>query len=324
MLGHIEWLFKLFDSNSDGNLTNEETVLLSEALLYMLSTDAADMDQVLHAMSSFMSRCFEFSDSQPASKPQPMDLISGEPPKAQSRTESAGLSLGAFRAVILSDPIFEHFMDKGMVSSFFAHLDKPTNSFVTTTLTSSPQVANTVSDLNAQRKQFLTNIMTSTRRFVNVKAKPLLKQASTKLQDTAAPLLVDLEPKLASNSSEHLSPVAPSLPPREQDLLGLDLITPSPITPSNDTYAALPPPFQRQPSWSSEDEDERQHDVLSEVDKLLNDLDMDVSPKQGSLESFVLDSTANSGLERKDSSMGLAADEEFDRFLKELETKQKQ
>lgn len=249
LMSHIEFLFNLFCENKNGALSNEGAILLSEGLLYMLSNEEADDDQVLHTMSNFMARCFEFTD--------PPSTKNGEKlPHGNSE-----LTLGAFRAVLLSDPLLESFLDVGIKKAFFAHLNKPATTFVTTN--------------NISGKMIINSFWNNTRQFVSKNTKPMFKQASkvaeTDAQNKVPVSLINVEPVTALNSTDKSEHAA------DKDLIDVSnetgqSVSAVPITRSAEnslmdintaprTLSSLP-----DPALQSEL-------ILNEVDRLLNDLD---------------------------------------------------
>ncbi|KAI3653067.1 hypothetical protein MP228_002492 [Amoeboaphelidium protococcarum] len=142
LLGRIEWIFNLYDSNSDGRLENNDIIQLSEGLLYLLRNDS-DGDVALTSMSTFLTRCYEFCDIITDSESQSGSAVSSpvhEDSVSMSRSGSSGqmldtmvgnqvrnkqLSVGALRAVILADAYLEHYFDKTMPEHFISLLEKP-------------------------------------------------------------------------------------------------------------------------------------------------------------------------------------------------------
>jgi hypothetical protein len=103
MLFRIEWLFNMYDSDSDGYLINDEIIYLSEALLYMLKSETEiEEDQALRSISTFLNNCFEYCDKI-TSDTDSSALISFDESTPEEHILARRLSLSALRAVILSD-----------------------------------------------------------------------------------------------------------------------------------------------------------------------------------------------------------------------------
>ena len=187
LLGRIEWMFSLYDSNHDGLLENDEIIQLSEALLYLLRHDQSS-DQYLQSMSTFLNRCYEFCDLIHKSETAPASVFDQVQPKQPEKQVSRRLSLGAFRAVILADEYLEKYFDKGMQHDFTAHLS--THS----------AIAATQQQTTTARKKMFDQLWTNTRRFVNV-SRPFPKVFSIQspIDITAADSEESLEPKEQPN-----------------------------------------------------------------------------------------------------------------------------
>ena len=276
MLSHIEWVFKLFDSNNDGQLDNSETILLSEALLYMLTKEdeeCPDNDEVLRTMSTFMSRCFEFTENKPP--PAPIaDLM--DAPNEMKEPGAPGLTLAAFRAVVLSDALLETFFDKGIRQAFLDRLAHSSANFTTTNTGASPSIASATAELNNQRKMLVSAFWKSTSRFVSRKGKSAVVEldkpgsASPGTRVAAPP-----EPIAESSASSSKQPSAGAV--LVKTTIASEAQSDGRI--SNPVIAAnvAPNPTAENDGEDDEDEedDDKAADVLTEVDRLLNDLDID-------------------------------------------------
>jgi hypothetical protein len=102
MLYRIEWLFQLYDDDNDGYLFNNEIILISEALLFMLKSESDEAsDQDLKSISTFLNNCFEYCDKVTTVTESTVNPVDNEHHKERR------LSLSAFRAVLLSDNYLE-------------------------------------------------------------------------------------------------------------------------------------------------------------------------------------------------------------------------
>ena len=87
--------FRVHDANDDGRLTKEETIQLSESLLFILRRD--DNDKYLDSVSSLMTKMLMLFESDP---------------------ENASLLIQGFSELVKGDPLLLHFFSQGLSASF--------------------------------------------------------------------------------------------------------------------------------------------------------------------------------------------------------------
>lgn len=309
LLARIEWLFSLYDSDKDCHLINDEIISLSEGLFYLLNNyglepvqqavDEEDLidvsnpgdDEKLKSMSTFLNKCYEFCDIIRDSENQ-SSVFTSEAEQDAVITKRK-LSVAAFRAVILADSFLERFFDKGLVEVFTAHLKHPF-------------IHQTQEVVKNERQQILSSLWDSSKSFLSLR-KGMLGKASSK-KDYAASEGGDDElislagaesPRVSVSSQQQKYPVVPSMTPPMLSLMAdiqgsiIDNERPAMEVQTN------------QPA-----------DILSEVDKLLNDLDVDITGNAAADESMEGELEIPKTKNTKN-----VSDTDIDKFFSELEIK---
>ncbi|ORZ40357.1 rab-GTPase-TBC domain-domain-containing protein [Catenaria anguillulae PL171] len=132
----MERFFEIHDTDKDGQLTREDILRVSESLLFIFRFEKSSEDVQLNAVSNYLRVAFQMAETSAPAPEQPAEqttaVTNGELPATEALQTAATppissgnpddqplfLSLPAFRATLLTDQVLEFLFQEGLVSSF--------------------------------------------------------------------------------------------------------------------------------------------------------------------------------------------------------------
>jgi len=272
LMSRVEWCYDLFKS-SEAGIDRDDIIQLSETMLFILRKEGSPsegvvdktafdekQEEVLRGVSNLIHTAFEFldgivqkADAIAARKRQEPNLLELSPDHSPTRSEAEpdkAIPLNAFRALILSEPFLELYLDQGMPKVMLEGLDSGSLSSQRT------QVSN--------RKEIMDQFWSNARGAV----KKWTGRRNTVSSDTnpMAP-----PPAAAKADENKAASVVESLEHIEQ---GMSQIAMAPLVPLNPEMPSPPP--KRQISTTNED-----GETMDEVDRLLLELEHESKPGIG-------------------------------------------
>ncbi|RKO87204.1 rab-GTPase-TBC domain-containing protein, partial [Blyttiomyces helicus] len=104
VMATLNTFFELHDGNSDGQLGREETIQLSESLLFLLRREEGD--RYLGSVSGLLNRAFALN--------------------AEALAAAFRISISTFRELVLGDEFLASYFETGFISTFVLHETKET------------------------------------------------------------------------------------------------------------------------------------------------------------------------------------------------------